>query len=51
MKEAINKIENCKAAGTTEITAEILKASGDAGVRMVTDLINTITEECVQGEE
>lgn len=45
VKEVVQKIKNGKAAGGFWITADMLKGSGNVGVRMVTDLINAIIKE------
>lgn len=38
-------MKNDEAACTSGITAEVFKVSGDVGVGMVTDLINTIIKD------
>ena len=43
--KAIKNMKMGKAAGVSEITAEMLKASGDIGVRLVTNLINAVIYE------
>ena len=45
MKKAIDEMENSKAASSTGIVAEMLKASGDIGVNLITKLINAIIRE------
>ena len=40
MAKAIMKMKNGKAAGSPGIAAEMLKASGDTGVRLVAELTN-----------
>ena len=42
---AIGKMKLGKAPGVSELTAEMLKASGELGVALVTDLINAIINE------
>ena len=45
VKAAINRSKSGKAAGPSGVMAEMLKASGDAGVNWVTDLCNLIVQE------
>lgn len=45
MKEVLSKMKNGMAASTSGITTKILKAFGDAGVGMLTDLIHTIIKK------
>ena len=45
MRGAINKMKDDKAAGCSWIVTEMLKASGDTGVWLVTELINSIIKE------
>ena len=42
VKLAINKMKSDKAAGPSGIVSEMLKASGEAGIDLVTDLVNSI---------
>ena len=46
VSRAINRMKWGKAAGVSELTAEMLKASGDIGVDLVTNLVNAIMYEC-----
>lgn len=46
VKTAIDGMKNDKAAGSSGIVAEMLKAAGDIGVRMMTDLANVVIREC-----
>lgn len=45
VKGAINNMKNGKAAGSSGLVAEMMKASGDVGVTMVTELTNTFVKE------
>jgi hypothetical protein len=45
VKAAITKAKSGKAAGPSGVGAEMLKASGDVGVKWVTDLCNAIIQE------
>ena len=45
VKEAIHKMKDGKAAGTSGVVAEMLKAAGDTGIDLMTDLCNTIVAE------
>ena len=45
VKKAINRMKNGKAAGGSGIVAEMLKAAGDAGVRMMNSLTNSFVKE------
>lgn len=46
VRRAINSMKVGKAAGVSGLTAEMLKASGDIGVSLVTNLLNAILYEC-----
>jgi len=45
VKRVIGKMKNRKAAGSSSIVGEMLKASGDVGVRLVTRLLNAVIKE------
>ena len=45
VKAAINKMKDGKAGGSSGVVAEMLKASGDIGLDLVTELINCIVRE------
>ena len=45
VKKAIDEMRNGKAASSTGIVAEMLKASGDIGVNLITKLGNAIIRE------
>ena len=45
VKAAINKMKDGKAGGSSGVVAEMLKASGDVGLDLVTELINCIVRE------
>ena len=47
VREAIQKMKNRKAAGPSGIAAEMIKASGQFGVDMITDLLNQIVRDGV----
>ena len=47
MKQAISKMKSGKAAGPSGIVAEMLMASGEAGIDLVTELVSSIVYECV----
>ena len=47
MKQAISKMKSGKAAGPSGIVAEMLTASGEAGIDLVTELVSSIVYECV----
>ena len=51
VKQAITEMKCGKAAGPSGIIAEILKASGEAGVDLVTELSNSIVYECAAPSE
>ena len=42
VKKAIDEMRNGKEAGSTGIVAEMLKASGDIGMNLITKLVNAI---------
>ena len=51
VSKAINKMKLGKAAGVSELTAEMLKASGDIGAGLVTELVNAIiAEDAIPGD-
>ena len=45
VEEAIRKIKNGKAAGMSGIVAEMVKASGDIGIELITSLANQIMKD------
>lgn len=45
VKEAVYKIKNGKGVGSSRIPTEMMKAYSDVGVRMMTNLINTVRTE------
>jgi len=45
VKKAIDEMKNGKGASSTGIGAEMLKASGDIGMNLITKLINVIMRE------
>ena len=45
VKVAFQKMKDSKAVGTSGIAAEMLKAAGDIGLDILTDLCNTIIQE------
>ena len=45
VKKAIDEMKNGKVASSTGIVTEMLKASGDIGVNLITKLINAIIRE------
>ena len=47
VEEAIRKMKNGKAAGTSGIVAEMVKASGDTGIEPITSLANQIMKDGV----
>ena len=47
VRDAIHLAKNGKATGPSEVASEMLKCSGDAGVRWVTDLCNVIIRDGV----
>ena len=46
VKQAITEMKCGKAAGPSGIVAEMLKASGERGVDLVTELTNSMVYEC-----
>ena len=42
LKESINEIKNGEAAETSGLVSEMVKKAGEAGVDMITDLVNQI---------
>ena len=47
MKKAISKMKSVKAAGQLGIVVEMLKASDETGIHLITELANTIVNEDV----
>ena len=47
VKSAISRMKSGKAAGPSGIVSEMLNASGDAGIDLVTDLVNSIISQGV----
>ena len=47
VRESISKMKNGKAAGPTGVVAELVKAAWEAGVAVITDLVNQIIVEGV----
>ena len=47
VEEAIRKMKNGKAAGMSDIVAEMVKASGDTGIELITSLANQIMKDGV----
>ena len=47
VEEAIRKMKNGKAAGMSDIVAEMVKASGDTGIELITSLANHIMKDGV----
>ena len=47
VEEAIRKMKNGKAAGMSGIVAEMVKASEDTGIELITSLANQIIKDCV----
>ena len=45
VRNAIHLAKNGKATGPSEVASDVLKCSGEAGVRWVTDLCNAIVRE------
>ena len=45
VKEAIHKLKDGKAAWTSDVVAEMLKATGDTAIDLMVDLRNTIVAE------
>ena len=45
VQSAIKKMRNNKAAGPSEVVAEMLKAAGDAGTMWITDICNRVVRE------
>ena len=45
VRAAIHKMKNDKSTGPTGVAAEMLKASGESGVRWMTDLCNAVVEK------
>ena len=44
-RAVIHKMKNDKSTGPTGVAAEMLKASGESGVRWMTDLCNAVVEK------
>ena len=47
VRESISKMKNGKAAGLSGVVSEMVKAAGEAGVDMITDVVNQIIAEGV----
>ena len=47
VRESISKMKNGKAAGPTGVVSELVKAAWEAGVAVITDLVNQIIVEGV----
>ena len=45
VRESVIKMKNGKAAGPSGVVSYMLKAAGEAGVHMITDLVNQIIVE------
>ena len=45
--ESISKMENGKAAGTSGVVSEMVNEAGEAGVDMITTLVNQIIVEAI----
>ena len=45
VRESISQMENGKAGGPSGVLSENVKATGEAGVDMITELVNQITEK------
>ena len=45
VRESVIKMKNGKAAGPSRVVSYMLKAAGEAGVHMITDLVNQIIVE------
>ena len=45
MKKALKKMKKGKAAGSTGVVSEMMKAAGDLGIEWLTDLCNAIVCE------
>ena len=47
IRESISKMKNWKAAGPSSLVSEMVKAAGEAGVDMITNLVSQIIVEGV----
>ena len=47
VEEAIKKMKNGKAAGMSDIVAEMVRASGDTGIKLIKSLANQIMKDSV----
>ena len=47
VREAVSKMKKAKAAGPSGVVAEMLKAAGETGIEMITNLTNQIVREGV----
>ena len=45
VRAAIHKMKNDKSTGPTVVAAEMLKASGESGVRWMTDVLSAVVEK------
>ena len=51
IRESISKMMNGKAAGSSGVESEMVEAAGEAGVDIITDLVNqSIVEEVIPAE-
>ena len=51
VRESISKMKNEKAAELSVVALEMVKVAGEAGVYMITDLVNLITADgAIPGE-
>ena len=51
VEEEIRKMKNGKAAGMSDIDAEMVKASGDTGIEIITNLANQIMKDGVNPQD
>ena len=50
-RKSISKMENKKARGPSDVVSEMIKAAGEVGVDMITDLVNLIVVVgCIRAE-
>ena len=50
VRVSISKMKNRKAAGPSTVVSEMIVAVGEAGVDMITDLVNQIIVEVIPAE-
>ena len=50
IRESISKMMNGKAAGSSGVESEMVEAAGEAGVDIITDLVNQSIEEVIPAE-